>query len=185
MIVIADKSSESYSANTALSALVQAIYETAFKKCLRHAPMLLVGGLDAWKREFGDDGADRGVSSSGSLTPVLNGGISSSSSSSSMRYTSPPYVRNRSGTESSLSSSFTSCDLGALNEGPRSSPSMEPSPGPSYTLPQPSEGTNGFGSSSEVFNRQAVVNGRPPPLHRTDPVCVSSCQNFCSSLRLF
>ena len=167
MIVIADKSSESYAANAALPALVQAIYETAFKKCLRHAPMLLVGGLDAWKREFADGGVDRGVSSSGSITPVLNGGISSSSSSST-RYTSPPYVRNRSGTESSLSSSFTSSDLGALNESPRSPPSTEHSPGLSYTL----EGANGFGSNSELSNRQVVENGRPPPLHRTDLVCV-------------
>ena len=99
--------------------------------------MLLVGGLDAWKREFGDDEVDRGVSSSGSPAPVINGGISSSSSSSSMRYTSPPYVRNRSGTESSLSSSFNSRELGALNESPRLPPSTEPSPGPSRPLPQP------------------------------------------------
>ena len=186
MIVIADKSSESYAANAALTALVQAIYETAFKKCLRHAPMLLVGGLDAWKREFDDGGIDRGVSSSGSQTPVLNGGISSSSSSSSTRYTSPPYVRNRSGTESSLSSSFTSSDLGALNESPRLPPSTEPSPGPSYTLTQSPEGANGFGSNPEFFNRQAMVNGRPPPLslHRTDLVCVSSCHRWSSSLNL-
>ena len=132
--------------------------------------MLLVGGLDAWKQEFGDDGVDRGVSSSGSLTPVLNDGISSSSSSSSMRYTSPPYVRNRSGTESSLSSSFTSSDLGTLNESPRLPPSVEPSPGPSRTLPQPPERIDGFGGDSKLFNQ--MVNGQPPPLNRTDPVCV-------------
>jgi len=132
--------------------------------------MLLVGGLDAWKQEF-DDGVNRGVSSSGSLTPVLNGGISSSSSSSSARFTSPPYVRNRSGTESSLSSSFTSSDLGALNESPRLPPSTESSPGLSYPLAQPPEKANGFGSNSELLNRQATVNGHPP--HRTDLVCVS------------
>jgi len=146
--------------------------------------MLLVGGLDAWKQEFGDGGADGGVSSSGSLTPVLNGGISSSSSSSSTRYTSPPYVRNRSGTESSLSSSFTSSDLGALNDGPRLSPSIEPSPGPSYTLPRLPVGTNGLGSSSELLNRQALVNSRPQPLHRTDLVCVSPCHLESSLLSL-
>lgn len=134
--------------------------------------MLLVGGLDAWKREFGDDEIDRGISSSGSLTPVLNGGISSSSSSSSMRYTSPPYVRNRSGTESSLSSSFTSSDLGTLNGSPRLSPSVESSPGPLYTLPQPFDGTNGSGSDSKPFNRQ-VVNSHSPSLNRSDVVCIS------------
>lgn len=159
--------------NAVLPALVQAIYENAFKKCLRHPPMHLVGGLDAWKREFGDGEVNRGVSSSGPPAPVLNGGISSSSSSSSIRYTSPPYVRNRSGTESSLSSSFTSRDLGALNENPRLPPSTEPSPGTSYTLPQPSEGINGLGSDSKPFNRHAMINGRPPSSNRTDIVCVS------------
>ncbi|KAF9648660.1 cysteine proteinase [Thelephora ganbajun] len=170
VIVIADQSSETYPANPALPALVQAIYEIAFKKCLRHAPMLLVGGLDAWKREFGDGGVDRDVSSNGSPVPVLNGGISSSSSSSSMRYTSPPYVRNRSGTESSLSSSFTGRDLGTLNESPRLPLSTETSPGPLYTLPQPSGGINGFGSDSKLFDRHVVANGHPPSSNRTDPV---------------
>jgi len=172
VIVIADKSSETCPANPALSALVQAIYETAFRKCLRQAPMLLVGGLDAWKREFGDGEVDRGVSSGGSPAPALNGGISSSSSSSSMRYSSPPYVRNRSGTESSLSTSFTR-DLGALNENPRLPPSTQPSPGPSYTLPQPSESVNSIGSDTNPFNRHIVANGRPPSSNRTDVVCVS------------
>lgn len=136
--------------------------------------MLLVGGLDAWKREFGDAEVDRGVSSSGSPAPGQNVGISSSSSSSSMRYTSPPYLRNRSGTESSLSSSFTSRELGALNENSRSPPPTQPSPGPSYTRPQPSEGINSFGSDTNPFNRHVMANGRPPS-NRTDPVRVSFC----------
>lgn len=172
VIILADKSSEAYPANTALSAMVHAIYEVAFKKCLRHAPMLLVGGLDAWKRDIGDSEVDRGVPSNGSPVPALNGGISSSSSSSSVRYTSPPYVRNRSGTESSLSTSFTSRELGALNQSPRLPPSTEPSPGPSYTLPQPSESINGFGNDSK-FNRPAVINSRSPSSNRTDLVRTS------------
>jgi hypothetical protein len=134
--------------------------------------MLLVGGLDAWKREFGDGEVDLGVSSGGSPTPALNGGISSSSSSSSMRYTSPPYVRNRSGTESSLSSSFTSRELGVLNESPRLPPSTAPSPGLSYTLPKPPEGITGFGSDSKPFNHSVTVNGHLPPSNRTDLVCI-------------
>ena len=135
--------------------------------------MFLVGGLDAWKREFGDAEVSRGVSSGGSPTPALNGGISSSSSSSSMRYASPSYVRNRSGTESSLSVSFTGRDLGALNETPRLPPSTEPSPEPSHTLPQLPEGIDGFGSDSKLFNRYTVTNGRPPSSNRTDIVCIS------------
>ena len=144
--------------------------------------MLLVGGLEAWKREFGDDGVTQGTSSSGSQTPVLNGGISSSSSSSSMRYASPSYVRNRSGTESTLSSSFTSSDLGALNENPPLPPSMEPSPAPSYILPQPSEG--GFRRGSDPFNRQVAVSSRSPPLNKTDFVRAPFCHHRISLLRL-
>jgi len=146
--------------------------------------MLLVGGLDAWKRDFGDCELDRGVSSSGSPAHVLNGGISSSSSSSSMRYTSPPYVRNRSGTEPPLTSSTTGRDLGTLNESPRLPPPTEPSPGSSYALPQPSEGINGFGSGSNPFNRHVAVNGRPPFSNRTDPVRVSLYHRWKPLLRL-
>ena len=171
LIVIVDKSSETYPENPALQALVQAIYETAFKKCLRQAPMLLVGGLDAWKREFGDSEVDRGLSSNASPMLVLNGGISRSSSSSSIRHISPPCVRKRSGTESSLSSSFTTRELGALNEGSRLPLPAETSPGPSYTLPKPPEGINGFGSDSNLLNRPVMVNGHPPSTNRTDLVC--------------
>jgi len=134
--------------------------------------MLLIGGLDAWKREFGDYQVDRGVSSSGLSVPVLNGGISSGSSSS-IRYASPPSVRDRSGTEPPLFSSATSRVLGALNKSPRLPPPTEPSPGPSCTLPQPSEGINGFGSDSNPFDRHVAVNGRPPSPNRTDLVCIS------------
>ena len=171
LIVIADKSSEAYPENPALQALVQAIYETAFKKCLRQAPMLLVGGLDAWKREFGDSEVDRGLSSHGSSVPILNGGISRSSSSSSMRFASPPCVRNRSGTESSLSLSFITKESGALNEGSRLPLPAETSPGPSYTFPKPPEGINGFASESKPPNRPVMVNGYPPSPNRADLVC--------------
>ncbi|KAH9983664.1 hypothetical protein BJV77DRAFT_1062378 [Russula vinacea] len=36
-----------------LSRLIRAIYETAFRKMLKRVPVLLIGGLEAWKREFG------------------------------------------------------------------------------------------------------------------------------------
>jgi hypothetical protein len=146
--------------------------------------MLLVGGLQAWKRDIGNSEVNRGVSINGSPVPVLNGGISSSSSSSSVRHTSPPYVRNRSGTETSLSSSYTSRELGALNESSRLPLRTEPSLGPSYTLPQPSEGLNGFGSDSKLFSRPAMANGHPPSTNRTDLVrpllhrCITSFMNF-------
>lgn len=37
-----------------LSRLVRAIYETAFRKILKRVPVLLIGGFEAWKREFGE-----------------------------------------------------------------------------------------------------------------------------------
>jgi len=145
--------------------------------------MLLIGGLDAWKREFGDREVDRGISSSGSPAPALNGGIASGSSSS-MRYASPPYVCSGSGTEHTHFLSATSRVLGALNENPRLPPPTEPSPGPSCTLPQPSEGINGFRRGSKAFNRRVVINSRPLSPDRTDLVCASFYYRLKLLLRL-
>ncbi|THH17441.1 hypothetical protein EW146_g3362 [Bondarzewia mesenterica] len=55
LVAIYDNSSESFGRLDApLSSLVRAIYETAFKKVLKKVPVLLAGGLKAWKKEFGD-----------------------------------------------------------------------------------------------------------------------------------
>ena len=55
-VVMYDSSSESLgSDNSPLLALTCAIYEKEFRKMLKRMPVLLIGGLDAWKREFGDD----------------------------------------------------------------------------------------------------------------------------------
>jgi ubiquitin carboxyl-terminal hydrolase 8 len=35
--------------------LVRAIYETEFRKILKRVPVLLVGGINGWKREFGEE----------------------------------------------------------------------------------------------------------------------------------
>jgi ubiquitin carboxyl-terminal hydrolase 8 len=37
-----------------LARLIRAIYETAFRKILKRVPVLLIGGLEAWKRLYGD-----------------------------------------------------------------------------------------------------------------------------------
>ncbi|CAL1714070.1 unnamed protein product [Somion occarium] len=55
LVAIYDEESENPSASPAITALQRAIYENAFKKILRNIPMLLVGGLKAWKAEFGSD----------------------------------------------------------------------------------------------------------------------------------
>ena len=53
LIAIYDDASETPGPSDApLSKLERAIYETAFRKILKRVPVLLIGGLEAWKREF-------------------------------------------------------------------------------------------------------------------------------------
>lgn len=55
LIAIYDDASETPGpADAPLARLIRAIYETAFRKILKRVPVLLIGGLEAWKREFGD-----------------------------------------------------------------------------------------------------------------------------------
>ncbi|KAA1470161.1 cysteine proteinase [Dentipellis sp. KUC8613] len=55
VIVVYDDTSETIGhLDSPLTALVRAIYETAFRKVLKNCPVLLVGGIYAWKREYGD-----------------------------------------------------------------------------------------------------------------------------------
>lgn len=50
-----DDNSESFGPPSShQSVLVRAIYETEFRKILKRTPVQLVGGLEAWKNEFGD-----------------------------------------------------------------------------------------------------------------------------------
>jgi ubiquitin carboxyl-terminal hydrolase 8 len=55
IIAIYDDASETPGPPDApIARLIRAIYETAFRKILKRVPVLLIGGLEAWKREFGD-----------------------------------------------------------------------------------------------------------------------------------
>jgi ubiquitin carboxyl-terminal hydrolase 8 len=55
LIAIYDDASESPGPPDApLARLVRAIYETAFRKILKRVPVLLIGGIEAWKHEFGE-----------------------------------------------------------------------------------------------------------------------------------
>ncbi|PPQ64351.1 hypothetical protein CVT24_008420 [Panaeolus cyanescens] len=55
LVVVYDQSSTSFgSTNSPLSIIVRVIREQAFKKILKRPPMMLVGGLDAWKKDVGD-----------------------------------------------------------------------------------------------------------------------------------
>ena len=54
LIVIYDDASETPGPQDApISNLIRAIYVNAFRKILKRVPVLLIGGIQAWKREFG------------------------------------------------------------------------------------------------------------------------------------
>jgi ubiquitin carboxyl-terminal hydrolase 8 len=54
LIAIYDDASETPGPPDApIAKLIRAIYETSFRKILKRVPVLLIGGLEAWKREFG------------------------------------------------------------------------------------------------------------------------------------
>ena len=63
LVTVYDGSSKSFGdANTPLSTLVRAISEQAFRKILKRMPMMLVGGIEAWKKEVGETELVRGTS---------------------------------------------------------------------------------------------------------------------------
>lgn len=54
LVAVYDQSSTTFGDDTtSLSLLVKIISELAFRKILKRMPMMLVGGIDAWKQEFG------------------------------------------------------------------------------------------------------------------------------------
>ncbi|KAN0132816.1 hypothetical protein V8E53_009487 [Lactarius tabidus] len=75
LIAIYDDASETPGPPDApLARLERAIYETAFRKILKRVPVLLIGGLEAWKREFGEGElvvAEEPLSVPTSLPPAL------------------------------------------------------------------------------------------------------------------
>lgn len=63
LVAVYDGSSKSFGdANTPLSTLVRVISEQAFRKILKRMPMMLAGGIEAWKREVGETELVRGTS---------------------------------------------------------------------------------------------------------------------------
>ena len=64
LVTVYDGSSRSFGdANTPLSTLVRVISEQAFRKILKRMPMMLVGGIEAWKREVGETELVKGIPS--------------------------------------------------------------------------------------------------------------------------
>jgi len=56
LIAMYNSLSESFGfGHSPLSALVRTIYETEFWKILKRMPVCSFGGLDVWRKEFGDE----------------------------------------------------------------------------------------------------------------------------------
>lgn len=71
LIVIYDQSSKNFGDNPALLALVRVAYEQAIRKSLKHVPMLMVGGFDAWKRDVGDAEITRSIPPTPERSPSI------------------------------------------------------------------------------------------------------------------
>ncbi|KAJ3806584.1 ubiquitin carboxyl-terminal hydrolase 4 [Lentinula aff. lateritia] len=74
LVVLYDRKSTSFTSNPDMSTLLRAIWEREFRKTLRRMPMMLVGGFEAWLKEFGI--SESGMSSDGPATrttKVVNG----------------------------------------------------------------------------------------------------------------
>ncbi len=54
LVAICDESSNTIQHSEAVANLMKAIYELSFKTILRNKPMILEGGLNAWKKDLGD-----------------------------------------------------------------------------------------------------------------------------------
>ncbi|TFK29579.1 cysteine proteinase [Coprinopsis marcescibilis] len=90
LVAIYDQSSSSFGdARTPMSILFRIIYEQAFRKFLKRMPMMVVGGLDAWKREFGGAELVRGSGDPGTPATDLQRVPSMDSSKSIPSSTSP------------------------------------------------------------------------------------------------
>lgn len=53
LVIVVDQESTSIAASSPLSSLFRAIYEFEFKKNLKRPPLLLVGGMAAWRHDMG------------------------------------------------------------------------------------------------------------------------------------
>lgn len=93
LIVIYDDESTTFGgADSPMSALFRAIFENEFHRPLKRPPMILVGGLAAWKKEVDDENVLRRLPS----TPTVGSFVSSGSFSANN--TGPSSVRS-SGTD--------------------------------------------------------------------------------------
>jgi ubiquitin carboxyl-terminal hydrolase 8 len=136
LIVVYDQSSQTMGPSTSpMSTLVRLISEQAFTKLLKRMPMMLVGGLEAWRRDVGEaeisgsqsvqlsrampPNGSAGIpspisfsSSSGSMTSMSNG----FSSSSSTGISSPSSMSNSFSSSASMANSSGSSSMAGSSE---------------------------------------------------------------------
>jgi hypothetical protein len=171
LVVMYDERADLYGPQ--FKALARAIYEMAFQKMLKRMPVLLIGGLAAWKQEFGDEGVvygtpfDLSEDGSGRGRPrrhrehkehhahATNGTAGTSSvglqQAAGVELTSP--VRHRSHTESAASSRMPSIPRNFDPTGGPSRVGVSPlgkstSPQTQYPSPRPGDGVRGLSSRS-------------------------------------
>lgn len=78
LIVLYDASSKAYDTDGPLSAFIRVVYEKAFSKMLRRPPVLLLGGLQAWKKDIGKNDVVCGAPSEHRRSPISTGETSTS-----------------------------------------------------------------------------------------------------------
>lgn len=140
LIVLYDQSSQTMGSSTSpMSTLVRLISEQAFTKLLKRMPMMLVGGLDAWRRDIGDleitgshsTSLPRTMPPSGSAGPPTPISFSASSGSTSMSngFSRSASMANGLSSSTSMSNDFGSSSSmmnGINGAAPMASSSAEP-----------------------------------------------------------
>lgn len=110
LVVVYDQNSTSFGQqDSPLSILVRTIFTQAFKKMLKKGPMILVGGIDAWKKDVGEAEVVKGEPSLSYVAPKpitpstsMNGfGIAGSPSISANSSFTNAMTRSRSDTQPS------------------------------------------------------------------------------------
>ncbi|KAF8645081.1 hypothetical protein AX16_008139 [Volvariella volvacea WC 439] len=88
LIVIYDECSKTVKDNPVVSSFLEKVYEATFRKPLKRSPVLIIGGIEAWKREFGTSGVTREAATTNLTAPTDLSGASTTRSG----VTTPPDV---------------------------------------------------------------------------------------------
>lgn len=91
LVAVYDGSSTSLGGeNSPLATLVRVIYEQAFRKMLKRMPMMLVGGISAWKKDLGETELVRGLGYSEIEPPKIERPVPTRGGAGSISFASSP-----------------------------------------------------------------------------------------------